>query len=232
MSLNKYTGFVIITVVAMGLVLALYFVYMTSALSTNNYSYPRFMTGGYWGFCPMNVAPRSSSKNAERLDIEEVKTRLESYTESLGPNYLVAEIMEFSNNFYAVIVERHTGNGAFEVLVDPYTGVITPEPGPNMMWNLKYGMHSRGMMGLTVQASEMPITEDEARSIALDYLSHRFKGDVELMEPTRFYGYYTIDYMINGKIHGMLSVNGFSGDVWYHSWHGEFIQEIEMNEDE
>jgi len=29
----------------------------------------------------------------------------------------------------------------------------------------------------------------------------------------------------DGKIYGMLSVNGYTGDVWYHSWHGYFIQE-------
>jgi hypothetical protein len=101
-----------------------------------------------------------------------------------------------------------------------------------MMWNIKYGMHSRGMMGFPAQVSDMPVSEEEARRIALNYLSQRLRGDIEVMEPTRFYGYYTIDYRVDGRIHGMLSVNGFSGDVWYHSWHGEFIQEIEMNENE
>jgi hypothetical protein len=101
-----------------------------------------------------------------------------------------------------------------------------------MMWNIKYGMHSRGMMGIPAQVNDMPVSEEEARGIALNYLSQRLRGDIEVMEPTRFYGYYTIDYMVDGRIRGMLSVNGFSGDVWYHSWHGEFIQEIEMNENE
>lgn len=87
-------------------------------------------------------------------------------------------------------------------------------------------------MGFPAQVSDMPVSEEEARRIALNYLSQRLRGDIEVMEPTRFYGYYTIDYRVDGRIHGMLSVNGFSGDVWYHSWHGEFIQEIEMNENE
>jgi len=50
----------------------------------------------------------------------------------------VAEMMEFSNHFYAIVQEESTGIGAFEVLVDKVSGAVHPEPGPNMMWNLKY----------------------------------------------------------------------------------------------
>ncbi len=232
MQLSKHSTLVIITAIAAGLVLSIYFVYMTSALSTYSYPAPNFISGGWWGFCPMGVGPRGLANNIQRLDITQVKTRLESYTHSLGRNYAVSEIMEFSNNFYAIIVEKDSGIGAFEVLVDPYSGAITPEPGPNMMWNIKYGMHSGGMMGFPAEVGDMPVSEEEAMRIALNYLSQRLRGDIEVMKPTRFYGYYTIDYMIDGRIHGMISVNGFSGDVWYHSWHGEFIQEIEMNENE
>jgi hypothetical protein len=27
----------------------------------------------------------------------------------------------------------------------------------------------------------------------------------------------------DGKTYGMLGVNGYSGWVWYHQWHGRFI---------
>jgi hypothetical protein len=125
--------------------------------------------------------------------------------------------------------------GAFELLVDPYSGVITPEPGPNMMWNLKYGMHNR-MHNVRVpwwQAgpnSEMPISSEEAKKIAYSYLKSVYPTeDIEVEEPAKFYGYYTLDYELNGRIHGMLSVNGLTGEVWYHSWHGEFIQEKELS---
>ena len=32
-----------------------------------------------------------------------------------------------------------------------------------------------------------------------------------------------MDFGEKGEIFGMLSINGYSGDVWYHSWHGDFI---------
>jgi len=26
----------------------------------------------------------------------------------------------------------------------------------------------------------------------------------------------------------MLSVNGYSGQVWYHNWHGQFVDMLEL----
>ena len=43
-------------------------------------------------------------------------------------------------------VERLGGIHAFELLIDRHSGAVYPEPGPNMMWNTKYG-HMGGMMG-------------------------------------------------------------------------------------
>ncbi len=39
-----------------------------------------------------------------------------------------------------------------------------------------------------------------------------------------FYGYYTIDVERDGKIIGMLSVNGYTKQVFLHTWHGDFIE--------
>ena len=43
----------------------------------------------------------------------------------------------------------------------------------------------------------------------------------------QFYGYYTLDFEKDGRIAGMLSVNGYSGQVFLHTWHGTFIEEAE-----
>lgn len=39
-----------------------------------------------------------------------------------------------------------------------------------------------------------------------------------------FYGYYTIDVDKDGKPAGMLSVNGYTGQVFPHTWHGKLIE--------
>jgi hypothetical protein len=90
--------------------------------------------------------------------------------------------------------------------------------GPNMMWNTKYGM-----MG--VQAvSAMTITEEKAKVFAQQFLDSRLPG-TKAEESGVFYGYYHFDVMKDAKMYGMLDVNGYSGQAWYHTWHGGFIQE-------
>jgi hypothetical protein len=187
------------------------------------------------------------------ISFDEAVTQFQNYITSIGNNDLaLLEVMEFENNFYAIVYEKNTGTRAFELLIWKQTassrirggdmamggnmmqrsmmaGVVVPEPGPNMMWNAKYSM-MRGMMGVNWQPGtldQMPLSEQDARSIAESSLSQRFSG-AHVEGIARFYGYYTIDFEQNDEIVGMLSVNGYSGDVWYHTWHGTFIQEKEF----
>ena len=39
-----------------------------------------------------------------------------------------------------------------------------------------------------------------------------------------FPGYFTFDVEADGKPVSMLSVNASTGPVWYHTWHGAFIE--------
>jgi len=107
------------------------------------------------------------------------------------------------------------------LLVDKITGRIFHEPGPNMMWNTKYG--HMGQMRET--AASMPISAQEASIYAQRWLDRNVPGS-NVEEPETFYGYYTTDVSKNGQIFGMLSVNGYTGEVWYHTWHGQFIKMI------
>ncbi len=42
--------------------------------------------------------------------------------------------MEFERNFYAIVAEEDTGIGAMELLIDRVSGVVGPEPGPNILY--------------------------------------------------------------------------------------------------
>jgi len=159
----------------------------------------------------------------QNISFDGVKSAAEKYLSDIGlQNVKVMEIMEFSNNFYVETVEEDTGFGAMELLLDKTNGTIYPEHGPNRMWNLKYGMHSS--YSANQNENNMTIDEQKAIEIANSYLAKtgldEFAGD----EGQEFYGYYTIDTVNkDGRTVGMLSVNGFTGQVWYHTWHGSFI---------
>jgi len=36
--------------------------------------------------------------------------------------------------------------------------------------------------------------------------------------------------MMGGRQVGMLSVSAQNGQVWYHTWHGEFLETREINQ--
>jgi hypothetical protein len=144
----------------------------------------------------------------------------------------LAEVMEFEDNFYVEVEEQSTGIHAFELLVDRYTGGVYPEPGPNMMWNSKYG-HMGGMMGSWRggDTGVMPVNSEQARVLAQQWLERFIPGSSAVDETDAFYGYYTIHVMKDGQVFGMLSVNGYSGEVWYHNWHGAFIEMEELEKE-
>lgn len=187
------------------------------------------MMGGYRsgrgaaGACPYLDGAQPSEGTGERLTIQQALGKVQKYLSS-DDNLEIAEIMEFEENFYAVVVEKDSGKGAMELLVDPYSGKVFPEHGPNMMWNQKYGHMGRWFGG------NARLSQDEAEAAAQRWLDEELPGaEVEGMG-IEFYGYFTFDYAVEGRIAGMLSVNAASGDVWLHTWHGDFIAEIELDE--
>lgn len=192
------------------------------------------MMGGYWG---------SNQAQAEPLSLEQAEAALEDFLSDYGDDDLeVEEIMIFDNHAYAEIVEESTGIGAMEVLVDPLSLQVYPEHGPNMMWNLKYGMMSgnagfggmgHGMMGgfgwgnrnqVGDVAADMAVSPEEAVEAAQRYLDINMPGAQADEHADRFYGYYTLHILRDGEVTGMLSVNGYNRQIFPHTWHGEFIE--------
>jgi hypothetical protein len=187
--------------------------------------------------CTASSGDRRCGDNPERYDeappssgaltIEEARKAVERYVDNLDyPGLEIAEMMEFERNFYAIVEETDTGIGAMELLVDKWTGEVGPEMGPNMMWNAAYGMHGRGgMMGGTGGANTL--APDEALEIAQRWLDANRPGVTVEEHADPFHGYYTVHTLNDGEIEGMLSVHGSTGQVWYHTWHGAFVQMIE-----
>jgi hypothetical protein len=184
------------------------------------------------------TAPSYTANTATALTIDQATQAAQRYVTALNnPDLKVAEVEEYIGNFYVQVHEVSTGNGAFELLVDKYRGNVYPEMGPNMMWNTKYttsqGMMSmfngfRGMMGLQITASTpMTITLDQAKTDAQQFLSSNMAG-TSVGDATKFHGYYTLEVLQNGSSYGMLSINGYTGQVWYHTWHGTFVQQTEL----
>jgi hypothetical protein len=71
---------------------------------------------------------------------------------------------------------------------------------------------------------QMPISVPEAIDAAQDYLDRNSPGYQADDHAVMFYGYYTLHVQDGSEVVGMLSVHGFSGQVFYHDWHGELLE--------
>ena len=194
--------------------------------------YPFQFGGGCFGASGLGgYAATPYIATGTELNITTAEQIGQNYVASLNnPDLGVKEVEEYQYNFYIQVYEKSTGIGAFELLVNKYTGSIYPEMGPNMMWNIKYGMMRSGVLGGIYGAptADMPVSSDQAKVDAQQFLDTYYAG-TNVGEVFAFYGYYHVMVEQNGNNVGMLSVNGYTGQSWYHTWHGTFIQELDVD---
>jgi hypothetical protein len=146
------------------------------------------MMGGWWSSTPPG--------NAQALTIDQAWQSAEKYVKDFwNADLQLTEVMEFDNQFYVEVAEKSSGVHAFEVLVNKWTGAIVPEPGPDTMWNTKYGHMGIGMMGGGMMGGpgmgwggrqgyrpwgnpgkEMPVNAAQAHTYAQQFLDARLPG--------------------------------------------------------
>ena len=226
MNTKKIIIIVAVAVIAVALVTAAAFVFLFIPTSTT-------------------IAPQSTpSISGTALTINDAATLAQNYVTQLGnSNLSVKEVDDYSTCFYVMVVEKGTGTGAFELTINNKTGAIAAEQGAMMLWNTKYGMSSKGMMGyLTTGTSggvmgtggmmtwlrgtpttTMAISMAQAETVAQQYLNANYTGTT-IGQVTTFYGYYTMQVLKDGNIYGMITINGQTGQVLYCSWLGTFMQ--------
>jgi hypothetical protein len=211
-----------------------------SMFESNDMMGNSMMSGGMLG------APFGTS-SAEPMSIDAASYAVSRYIAALDDDKLsLGEVMIFDNHAYAQVLNSDTGSGAFELLIDAATGNVYPEPGPNMMWNTAYSpMAGMDMMGGGPMGGNMmdgglmdgnmmdgfaaapeaskSISAEDAIIIANRYLEQN-SADTIAEDPITFPGYYTLHIEHDGEISSMLSVNAYSGQVFIHHWHGNFIE--------
>ena len=217
--------------VSIGATLLIVTLALTSVGSALAQMQPAPVPGGMMG-----GGTRAQAQPLNSLD--DATTAFQAYIDRMGnPDLALDEVMQFQWNYYAMVKEQSTGRGAFELLADPRTGAVFPEMGPNMMWNTRYspmstfgggmgGFAPGGMMsgtwGPTSPSTNPTVTADQAQHLAQQWLDqYQPASSTEL--PDAFYGYYTLHTTKDGVVSGMLSVNAYTGQVWFHTWHGNFV---------
>jgi hypothetical protein len=173
---------------------------------------------GRWGTTSAQAQPINS--------LDDARQAFQRYVDATGnKNLVLDDVLQFRWNYYAIVKDTSTGQGAFELLANPQSGAVFPEMGPGMMWNTEYGhMAGSGMIGgYSSRPSVQPtVSPDQAQQIAQEWLNQNQPGS-DTEPPDSFPGYYTLHVTKDGAVAGMLSVNAYTGQVWYHTWHGAFV---------
>ena len=243
--MDKRRTIAVLGSVALAGVLALA-VFSSAFAQTQPGNGPGGMMGGS-GYGPGMMGRGPTNAQAQPLNsLDDAKQAFQRYIDATGNSDLALdEVMQFQWNYYAIVKEKSTGTGAFELLADPRSGAVFPEMGPNMMWNTKYspmatlgggmmggfgGFAPGGMMsgtwGPTAPSTPPTVTADQATQYAQQWLDQYQPGSAT-ETPDTFPGYYTLHITKDGQITGMLSVNAYTGQVWFHTWHGAFISSTE-----
>lgn len=182
--------------------------------SRYKYSYGPGMMGNMMGNMMALYYPESKP-----IAQDEALRNMQSFASQYGPSVKIDDFMIFSSNYYAVLNDTTGGQDMAEILVDRYSGSTYPEPGPNMMWNTRFGA------GRT-QGGSTGYDLAGAQKLAEDFLAGYLPG-TQIQESHAMPGYYTFDFGRNDT-ESMLSVNAFSGQIWVHTWHGPYLGEVNV----
>lgn len=181
------------------------------------------MMGGYGPGNNENMDYSLSALGMTEDEVQELAVDLVS--RQFGSDYQISDIFVFDNSpYYISVLEKNSEQGAFELLFDPYRKIIYPEYGPNMMWNTEYGMSN--MMGWGIPSEENRLSRQQAQEIAEKFA--QANGFTVEDEGHQFHGYYTFHTGDNNNTTGMMSVNAYTGQTWYHNWHGTLAAIIEV----
>jgi len=203
------------------------------------------MMGSAFGNSGGGGAGAAGTEKQSSAQLIAVRNRIDGWLAGSGfKGFTAAEVMAFTSNDY-VAVHDPAGRPAFELLTDLHTNWVMEEP-PSMMWNSRYdvmgavGRAISPMMGGSMRGGSWDgwysstggkvSTTGEAVAVANRWLTEaspgeRVAADAGGSAMDKFPGYYTFDTTVNGKTHGMLSVNASTGVVWYHGRHGTFLAE-------
>ena len=182
-----------------------------------NYSYGSGMMGDGSGMMGNMMTSNMMAlyyPESKPITQDEAIKSMESFARQYGSNVKVEDFMVFSSNYYAVLNDTDSDQNIAEVMVDRYSGSAYPEPGPNMMWNTRYGA------GRT-QAGSTGYDLDGAKKLAENFLTGYLPG-AQIWETKAMPGYYTFDFG-RKDIEGMMSVNAYTGQIWVHTWHGSYL---------
>jgi hypothetical protein len=141
--------------------------------------------------------------------LDEARTTLQGFIDLAYSNLRISEIREYGAVFKAELSDTN-GAKAFDLLVDKFTGAVSPEMGMSMMLNASYG---RGLYRTSSFGANFVLTPQQAADVAQKFVEKNALG-YSLDTPEIYPGYYKF-HTTTATGFGMdIMVNGYNGGIW------------------
>lgn len=178
----------------------------------------------FWGDDEIPYGRGMGQVQSFPASIEEATTAAQEYAAGVSEDIEVVRVMEFTNGYYALVMEKEGGKGAFGLYLRSNNSRASRMGSRYYMWNTKYtpaGVNADADPENAVSMADAAISAQDA----LD--ADGIKATVD-EKGVDFYGYYTFTYLVDGEPAGLISVNGTTSQVWNYDWLGTYVAQQEV----
>jgi hypothetical protein len=140
---------------------------------------------------------------------EEARTVIQGFISLAYSNLAISELWEYGAVYKAELSDTN-GAKAFDLMVDRFTGAVSPEMGMSMMLNASYG---RGLYRTSAFGTNLILTQQQAEDIAQQFVVKNALG-YTLDPPEVYPGYYKFHTKAGAALGMDIMVNGYNGGIW------------------
>ena len=140
---------------------------------------------------------------------EEARATIQGFIDLAGSDLSISELWEYGSVYKAELSDTK-GVKAFDLIVDKFTGAVSPEMGMSMMLNASYG---RGLYRMRSFGTRLTLTPQQATDVAQTFVDKNALG-YTLDTPETYPGYYKFHTTAGTELGMDIMVNGYSGRIW------------------
>jgi|GEM_PF-3151019 len=143
---------------------------------------------------------------------QEARTTVQGFIDLAASNLAISELWEYGTVYKAELSDT-SGAKAFDLIVDKYTGTVSPEMGMAMMLNASYG---NGLYRTPAFGTSLLVTSQQATDLAQTFVNKNALG-YTLEAPELYPGYYKFHTRVGAGYGLDIMINGYNGAVWMHT---------------
>ncbi len=149
---------------------------------------------------------------------EDARAEIQGFIDQANSGLKISELWEYGTVYKAELMDTK-GAMAFDLIMDKFTGTVSPEMGMSMMLNASYG---KAMYKTSSFGRNLSLTPQQATDIAQKFLDNNkiALAGYTLATQEIYPGYYKFHTTTPTGFGMDIMVNGYNGEVWMNTYLG------------